>query len=306
MNLSILNRAVRRTAKLPRLVEKQLINQGRILAALNRGCQFDDLSRYEFQIFSQWGEDGILQFLIDAMPGIPESFIEFGVEDFTESNCRFLMIKDGWSGYIVDGSEKNCEAIRSAPWYWKHDLNVCCAFIDRDNINGLLQDSGFFPEPGILSVDIDGVDWFVLHALADWRPWIVVVEYNGLFGDTSAVSVPYDPAFVRHEKHHSGLYWGASLAAFDSLLTERGYRLAGTNKAGSNAFFVRTDKVSGFVPTPTLTDACRPVMFRDVRDSDGRIQILDQADRVRLIADMPLVDTRSQQALTVGDLGLHP
>ncbi len=305
MKLSSLKRTVRRTATLPRAIEKQLVNQGRILAALNRGQRYDDLSRYEFQIFSQWGEDGIFQFLIDAMPGIPETFIEFGVEDFTESNCRFLMMKDGWSGYLIDGSEENCSAIRSAEWYWKHDLAVRCAFIDRDNIETLLQDSGFFPEPGIMSIDIDGVDWFILERLEKWQPWIVVVEYNGLFGPEAAVSVPYDSTFVRHEKHYSGLYWGASLAAFDNLLKKRGYRLAGTNKAGSNAFFVRSDKASDVIPKPSIAAACRPVMFRDSRSKDGSLHIVDQAARVRTISDLPLVDTVSGRELTVADLGLH-
>lgn len=289
---------------MPREVEKQLINQGRILTQLNRAEKYADLSNYEFKVFSQWGEDGIIQHLVSAMEGIPRCFIEFGVEDFTESNCRFLMIKDGWSGYIVDGSEKNCTAIRSADWHWKHDLAVCCAFIDRDNIDGILRDSGFFPEPGILSVDIDGVDWFVLNALSQWKPWIVIVEYNGLFGPKAPVSVPYDRCFVRHQKHHTGLYWGASLSAFDNLLADRGYVLAGTNRAGSNAFFVRKDRVSGHMPTASVSDACRPVIFRDVRNKKGELQFLRQADRVKLIEQMPIVNTVTGEVVTVAALGL--
>ncbi|MBX9795996.1 MAG: hypothetical protein K2Y03_03825 [Sphingomonas sp.] len=294
----------RRIALLPREIEKSLINQGRIMAALNRRERFDDLSDYEFQVFSQWGEDGIIQHLVEAMPGIPRQFIEFGVESFTECNSRFLMMKDGWSGFIIDGSEKHVADIQSRHWYWQHDLTAHCAFIDKDNIASLLDKSGFFPEPGILSVDIDGVDWFVLEALGAWKPWIVIVEYNGLFGPEAPVSVPYDPAFVRHQKHYSGLYWGASLAAFDTLLAPRGYRLAGTNRAGSNAFFVRTDKVQGHVPSPTREQACRPVIFRDVRDEQGKLQFINQRERARVIADMPLVNTVTGATLAMRDLNL--
>jgi hypothetical protein len=304
LRLSSIFRAIRRAARLPRELEKQLINQGRILAHLNSKEKFADLSDYEFKVFSQWGEDGIIQHLVGAMPGIPQSFVEFGVEDFTESNCRFLMMKDCWSGYIVDGSEKNCAAIRNADWHWKHDLTVRCDFIDRDNIDQLLRPSGFYPEPGILSVDIDGVDWFVLNALDTWRPWIIIVEYNGLFGSLEKVSVPYDPTFVRYQKHYTGLYWGASLGAFDELLSSRGYQLAGTNKAGSNAFFVRIDVAKGHIPKTSVAKSCRPVIFRDVKDERGNLQFLKQSARVKLIENLLLVDTVTGSNMRVADLGL--
>lgn len=294
----------RRLALTPREIEKILVNQGRTLARLNERERFADLGDYEFRVFSQWGEDGIIQKLISLMPAIPRQFIEFGVEDFTESNCRFLMTKDNWSGYIIDGSPDHIEAIKSRDWYWKHDLNAVCAFIDKDNIGGLLDRSGFGREPGILSVDIDGVDYFVLEALTEWRPWIVIVEYNGLFGHERPVSVPYDPTFVRHRKHHTGLYWGASIKAFDSLLRDRGYILAGTNRVGSNAFFLRRDKLATAYEEPSLESACRPVSFRDVRDTSGRLQFISQPARLDLIGDMPLVDTVTGKTMPVSDLGL--
>lgn len=302
--LSSARSVLRRLALTPREMEKMLVNQGRLLARANRGEEFADLRDYEFRVFSQWGEDGIIQALIERMPGIPRTFIEFGVEDFTESNCRFLMTKDNWSGYIIDGSPAHIGTIKGMDWYWKHDLNAVCAFIDRDNIESLLYGSGFSKEPGILSVDIDGVDYFVLQALEEWRPWIVIVEYNGLFGHEKAVSVPYDPAFVRHNKHHSGLYWGANLTAFDTLLRARGYVLAGTNSVGSNAFFVRRDRVERPVAEPTLAQASRPVSFRDVRNAEGCLQFPSQPERLDRIAHMPLVNTVTGELLTVRDLGL--
>ena len=134
------------------------VNQGVILAELNRSKESKNIQNYEFKVFSQWGEDGIIQKLIDSVDIENKTFIEFGVEDFSESNCRFLMFKDNWSGFIIDSSGKNIERANNSYWNWRHDLQVCCSFVTRDNINDLMALSGFEPDAGILSIDIDGVD----------------------------------------------------------------------------------------------------------------------------------------------------
>jgi len=294
--------ATRRLAQLPREMEKALVNQGRILTQLNRQLESTDLCDYEFRIFSQWGEDGIIQYLTRSIPEISRTFIEFGVEDFSESNCRFLMLKDNWSGYVIDGSHDHIRAIQAKDYYWKHDLTAVEAFIDKDNINGLLENSRFGTEPGILSVDIDGVDFFVLDALSDWRPSIVIVEYNGLFGFKDPVSVPYSPAFSRFEAHYSGLYWGASLTAFHELLRDRGYALVGTNRVGSNAFFVRRDHLGQKLQERLPKEAWRPVSFRDCRGQDGQLHFPSQEERLQIIAQLPLVNTITGETLHVRDL----
>ncbi len=211
------------------------------------------------------------------------------------------MMKDNWAGFIIDGSEEYIRRIQQQPWYWKYSLTAMKAFITRDNVADLLERSRFGLEPGILSVDIDGVDFFILQALETWRPWMVIVEYNGLYGSERTVSVPYDATFNRLEKHYSGLYWGASLRAFDVLLAGRGYRLAGVNSVGSNAFFVRADKAHSNLPAPTLEEAFRPVSFRDSRDARGKLDFRAD-DRLGPISHMPLVDTVSGEVIKVADL----
>lgn len=294
--------SVLRLARLDRQVDDIKINQGRILAALNRERRHESLHEYEFKVFSQWGEDGIIQHLIAHLDIPKRTFIEFGVEDFHESNCRFLMMKDHWQGYVIDGSETNVRRLRSAYYYWQYALTAHAAFIARDNIGELLEESGFGREPGLLSVDIDGVDWHVLHALRDWKPSILVVEYNDVFGFGRAVSVPYDPQFVRANAHFSNLYWGASLSAFAHLAGEMGMALVGVNGAGSNAFFVRRELLNEWVTEVSL-DACRrPACFSDSRDAAGRLTFVRGAARRAFIADMPLVDVVSGDVLRVGDL----
>jgi hypothetical protein len=90
-----------------------------------------------------------------------KTFIEFGVEDFSESNCRFLMMKDNWSGFVIDGSETNIKRIQASRNFWRYDLTAHCAFITKDNIAKLLEQSGFSKDVGILSVDVDGMDYWV-------------------------------------------------------------------------------------------------------------------------------------------------
>ena len=277
------------------------INQGRMLAHLNRDARHADLAGYEFKIFSQWGEDGIIQHLVHHLDLPARTFVEFGVEDFSESNCRFLMMKDNWRGFVIDGSERNISRLRSSNYFWKYDLEAACAFITRENIAGLIARSGF-EEIGLLSVDIDGVDWHVLAALEHLRPAILITEYNGVFGPTAPVTIPYDATFFRTRAHPSNIYYGASLAAFDWLARRRGYSLVGGNSAGSNAFFVRDDLLNDVVRPVGVAQAFRPTAFREARDDSGALTFPREAERRAIIAHLPLEDVTSGRALTVADL----
>ena len=146
-----------------------LIRQMRQLGPLSR------LADAEFKVFSQFGDDGIIQYLLQQVE-IPETsrrFIEFGVQDYQESNTRFLMVNDNWRGLIIDGSESNIQKVVSDPLYWRHDLTAVAAFIDRDNINDLFSSNGYSGEIGLLSVDIDGNDYWVWEAIDAVSPRIV-------------------------------------------------------------------------------------------------------------------------------------
>src|SRR5258708_40191895 len=114
------------------------------------------------------------------LAGIPGSFVEFGVEDYTEANTRFLLHNRGWRGLIMDGSMPNMQAVRDDPLHWMHDLTAVPAFITVENVNDLIQRAGFGGEIGILSVDIDGNDYWVLDAIRCINPAIIICEINGV------------------------------------------------------------------------------------------------------------------------------
>ena len=265
--------------------------QGKLLIDACRRKASDRLQDYEFKVFSQWGEDGIIQALVDAVAIEHKTFIEFGVEDFSESNCRFLMSNDNWSGFVIDGSERNVERLKSSYFYWMYQLTARASFITRENINELLSESAFGHDVGLMSVDIDGVDYFVLEAISYCAPRILIVEYNAVFGPERKITVPYDPAFFRTAAHHSNLYFGASLAAFTDLARAKGYVFVGTNSNGINAFFVRsdlvTDRILGFVRTAGFT----PSKTRESRNESGQLSFVSGDARLAMLAGMPVMNT---------------
>ena len=274
-------------------LEEVKINQGLILSALKERQGSRNLQDYEFKVFSQWGEDGIIQRLTKIVNIKNPTFIEFGVENFSESNCRFLLMKDGWHGFIIDGSPENVRDIRSSYFYWKYPLNAIDAFITRENINSLLSKSGFDGDLGILSVDLDGNDYYILEAISFFRPRILICEYNAVFGPTRRISVPYDPSFNRTRKHFSNLYWGASLAAITFLANAKGYSLVGTNSARNNAFYVRNDLLSEQLEVLSVEDAYAPSTFREARDSEGRLSFVEGDDRLDAIKEMPVFNVET-------------
>lgn len=269
------------------------INQGIMLAGQNRGKHSTNLKDYEFKVFSQWGEDGILQHLTSAIEVREKTFIEFGVGDFFESNCRFLLMKDNWSGLVLDGSAANIRRLKESYFYWKYDLLAIDAFITRDNINELMKRSGFGEDLGILSIDLDGNDYHVLEAIKDFRPRILICEYNAVFGPTRRIAVPYDPGFIRTRKHHSNLYCGASLGAIAYLAKARGYTFVGTNSAGNNAFFVRSDLLSHKIAALSVEDGFSPSKFRESRDDDGSLTCVAGDARQKLIAGLPVLNVET-------------
>lgn len=260
-----------------------------------------DIHRAEFRVFSQFGEDGIIQFLVQRVSIENEIFVEFGVEDYSESNTRFLLVHDNWRGLIMDSGESMHRFLESTGLGWRHEIDAKTAFVHRDNINNLISDAEIRGDIGLLSIDLDGNDYWVLKEIEVVKPRILVTEYNSTFGAKAAVTIPYDPNFVRGDKHWSWLYWGASLSAVTMLADEKGYALVGGNRAGNNAFFVRRDVLGG-IPEVTVADAYSLSRFRESRDRSGALtHVSSLDDRLRLIAEMPLIDLETNRELLVGE-----
>lgn len=294
-----IGKSVHRVAEVTE-VEKTTVMTGQLLAhAIAAKPRLKSLAEAEFSVFSQWGEDGIISWLIDRIGTVTDCFVEFGVEDFREANCRYLLVTRNWRGLVIDGSASNIAAIRGSTLAWKYDLQAREAFITRDTIVDLLSSAGFGERLGLLSVDIDGVDYWVLERITTPSD-IVVVEYNDALSGYP-VSVPYDPEFVRLKKHPSGMYWGASLDAFRHLLEQRNYVFVGTNKAGTNAFFVAGEHGDAVLSSLDEVKSW-PCRMREVRNADGSLSLTTYRESIYHILDLPLVDVSTNANLMVRDV----
>ncbi|MFK4534096.1 hypothetical protein [Bradyrhizobium ottawaense] len=162
----------------------------------------------------------------------PKTFIEFGFHPI-QFNCIELARSPEWSGLLIDGSARQVDDARAL---YSERISIVNCFLTLDNLDFVRR---HFREVGVLSIDIDGNDYWMLKSLIDVSPSVISVEYNASFG-LEPVTVPYEPSFDRHQKHEKGWYHGASLTALGALCEEHGYHLAAISRYGANAFFTRT------------------------------------------------------------------
>lgn len=276
--------------------EKNMLLQGKIKSDFNRinAKKFNSINDFEFSVFSQFGEDGIIQYLVDTIDIKNKTFVEFGVENYRESNTRFLLMNNNWSGLVLDGSDNNISQIKQSVNFWKYDLSARAAFITKENINEILVSEKFTGEIGLLSIDIDGNDYWVWEEISVIHPVILVIEYNSLFGNKRHITVPYQKDFVRSNYHYSNLVYGASLPALIHLSESKGYSFVGCNLMGNNAFFVREDKLAGLTPC-TAAEGFKESSFRESRDKDGRLSFKSRQESYELVKGVTVFNTLTKQ-----------
>lgn len=294
---------VKRLARMERKINYLKIAIGRIEKRQIQDGNDYEISKAEFQVFSQWGEDGIIQFLINNIDISKKVFVEFGVENYTESNTRFLLMNNNWSGMVIDGNPENIDFIKRDEIYWKFNLKAECAFVTCDNINQLLKNNGIGGKIGLLSIDIDGVDYWIWKAIDVVDPDIVVCEYNHRFGKKEALTVPYDSKFNRTEKHYSNIYYGASIRALILLGEEKGYSLVGGNSNGNNIFFVKNNLLNAKVRKCSVDDAYVVAKIRESRDLDGKLTFMDEKEEKVLLKNLPLIDLENNFNIKMGKSG---
>ena len=158
-----------------------------------------------------------------------KTFVEFGFHPI-QFNCVELAKTKGWRGTLFDSDKRR---VRDAASVLPPRVSVKQAFLTVENLDIV---ASTFPKIGVLSIDVDGNDYWFLKELLNVSPEVISIEYNASLG-LDPITVPYDPAFDRMKKHHTGWYHGASLTAISQLCFRHGYGLAAVSKAGANAFF---------------------------------------------------------------------
>ena len=292
--LTMARNALRNSAQFHIHHETNLLLNGRMLAEGNKSKSILALEEVEFKIFSQWGDDGIIQWLINNVDIPHKTFIEFGIANYEEANTRFLMMNNNWEGFVMDSSPRNIKHIVASEYFWKYNLQAISAFVDRDNINKLLVRSNFDKDVGILHIDLDGNDYWIWEAIHVVQPVVAILEYNSIFGPNRAITVPYDSTFDRTTKHYSNLYFGASLAALCHLSNAKGYAFIGCNSAGNNAYFIRRDKMPSSIKELTPSEGYVLSMARESRSISGALTYLSGSARAEAVRGMPVYNVLTQ------------
>lgn len=239
-------------AKLRKLKNRLLVGGTRILdirgfwlrnemEALQRLPKYSDprnLVPHGRKMFSQNDEDGIIIEIFRRIGTTNKTFVEFGCGDGIENNTYALLFQE-WNGLWIDGSPKNIRKIRNGlpQTIAARQLAVLESFITRDNINELISTHIKAREIDLLSVDIDGNDYFVWDAITCTSPRVLIMEYNAKFAPPARYCMDYDPHHMWDYTDHGGV----SLKFIEEKAAEKGYALVGCSLSGANAFFVRND-----------------------------------------------------------------
>ncbi|MFT5251362.1 MAG: hypothetical protein ACI87N_000340 [Flavobacteriales bacterium] len=278
-----------------KLLFNNMLQNGRIWTyLLKQNNNIRSLHDTEFKVFSQWGDDGIIQYLVHYLDIKDKIFIEFGVEDYLESNTRFLLINNNWSGLIMDGSLNNVTKIKENEIFWQHDLIAKSAFITAENIDQLISEESIKGRVGLLHIDIDGNDYWIWKALTVVEPIIMIVEYNSIFGFERAITIPYKSDFSVSTAHFSCLYFGVSILSLCDLAEERGYSFVGSNTAGNNAYFVKNEFLKDLKPLSAKEGYIKS-KFRQSRNESGELNYLRGNEILESITGLPVFNTRTNE-----------
>jgi hypothetical protein len=230
------------------LAELQIDNY--LIENLHKNPKYDNpkkLNRYEFKVFSQAGEDGIISEIFNRIGTTNKFFVEFGVGNGLENNSAYLLVK-GWQGYWIEGSDRFCQSIRQSfeDLIANQQLTLKNTFITGENIEDLFRKGNVPTELDLLSIDIDGNDYWVWQAITNYRPRVVILEYNAIYPPESSWVMQYNPS---HQWKYNS-HMGSSLKALEKLGHQKGYKLVACSFSGVNAFFVREDLLADHFCSP--------------------------------------------------------
>ena len=275
-----------------------MLGLSHVLSMRNNYSKIKLLKDVDYKIFSQNGEDGILDYLISSLKLDSPKFLEIGVGDFTECNTRFIFERCASKGTIIDCMNNLEENVKKNLDLWKGDLKIINEKINTDNFYDLVLSSKCLVDLDIFSIDIDGIDYWIINELPKNFSKIAVLEYNPLFGSELEVTVPNLIDFERTKYHYSNLCFGMSLKAAVKLMQKKNFYFVGTNIFKNNAFFIsnKFDKNKFFknLKIEKIKNSVKS-NFRESRDIYGNLNYLDRIKGLNEILECKLVDLTSKK-----------
>ncbi|MEE2855756.1 MAG: hypothetical protein VX949_00010 [Planctomycetota bacterium] len=242
---------------------------------------------YEARGYSQNGEDGVLLHLLAEVGVVGHRIVEIGCGCGAECNSALLSCCFGWNALLFD---RNGAQVEKAVQFFQSKgaedrVRLIHQEVQPDALDRLLETEGFSDELDVLSIDVDGFDFWIWKHLDTVRPRIVVIEVNGSYGPEASGTVPWSPGDPHHDpyQHHArGWHHGASLRALEALGRSKGYRLVAVESTGTNAFFVREDVVTASLPEVDPRQVWHPHQVRSRRHSPD--------SQARSLAGLPFVE----------------
>ena len=256
------------------------------------------LNDVDYKIFSQNGEDGIVDYLLYQLKIEKPKFLEIGVGDYTEANTRFIFEKSSLRGTIIDCIDDFEEKVRSNLTTWKGELNIINQFINSSNISNIMNQNNSLTDIDLFSLDIDGIDYWILKKLPKNFSKIAIIEYNPLFGKDLEVTVPNIDNFNRTNYHYSNLCFGMSIKAAINLMIEKNFYFVGTNLFRNNAFFVNNSfKKDDYFKNLKINNLDNSVdaNFTESRDKNKKLNYLKLNEKINEILSCDVVNLSSKE-----------
>ncbi len=266
----------------------------------------NDIDQTNYKVFSQNGEDGIIQYLIKTLKLNHIRFVEIGTDDYTESNTRYIFQTMRCDGLIIDPL-KNLETLvrKKIPKLWKNNLTIINKFATPENINSILDDNNFQNDIDLFSLDIDGIDYWIIKKLKKNISKIFVAEYNPYFGPELEITVPNINNFDRTSYHYSNLCFGVSLKSLVKIMIEKDYTFLGSNDLRNNAFFISNNYIHKIkIKKPKIENLFEytNATFRESRDRNGNLTFIEPKKILYEIKDCEVIELKSNKLVKIREL----
>jgi len=246
-------------SKKDRIEQLAFLNQLNIINQLKQNNNSFSFEEVGFRQHSQNLEDGILLYIFNLIGISNKICVEICASNGKQCNSANLILNHGWTGFLFDGDlkliEEGIDFYRNNPKTTALPPKMIHAWVTAENVNELLKSNGINGQVELLSLDMDGVDYWILESINSISPKVIVVETQCIWGNDRSVTVPYSPEFKAQFIDEFGIYSGASLPAFKKLFNKKGYRLIGIEPYGFNAFFMRNDIGNVYFPEVSI-EAC--------------------------------------------------
>jgi len=257
-----------------------------------------DINQVELKIFSQNGEDGIIDYLLESLSIRKPKFVEIGVGDYSEANTRYIFETRSPKGLIIDCNENLNKKVEKNIKLWKGDLKIVEALVNSQNILKILSRDNFKDKIDLFSLDIDGIDYWVLCELPRNFSKIAIIEYNPYFGYKESITVPNINNFQRSKYHHSMLCFGMSLKAAVILMSKKNFAFIGSNLMRNNAFFVRKDLLKKISIKKVNDKDLRyhvDANFREGRNKKGKLKFISKKEISKTIKNCYVINLKKKR-----------